>query len=367
MDGQPMDDDELNIDLDKLADDANLGRKWRTYRQRRRNGAPGVSGMMAASLILTIALINDSIPDILPWLAIGVPIGAAIGFGYNYIADIPGDYGRIWITVYDNGLLIESESKRPVATTEFAVVKSDSPIANDSIHYLSVLWTDADGKQVTTPLQGFGAATSLRKALEHQQYSTPPVKERIIAAAAVAVVAVVAIAWSLQPTSVSQLEDRHDLTAFCEDSSMTVSDADPYSGAGPHNLVEAHRYESGSFSMMLDFTEEAGARGWSASLPDATLVACGEATVRGNSMRECSDYYEIGGSGETRTFQVRAADITYDIYEAATRDLVATVTVEGGDDSDWECPEQTTTNTDEFRIPPTAEAVVDAFEEFVDN
>lgn len=362
-----MDEDELNIDIDKLAEKADLGRKWRTYRQRRRGGAPALCGGAAASLILTIAMINESVDGILPWLAFGVPLGVAIGLGYNYFSEISGNYGRIWVTVYDNGLVIDSEKKRPVATTEFAVVKSDSPHANDTIHYLFLLWKDAKGDHVSTPLHGFGAASSLLKALQHQQYSTPPVKERVIAGVAVAAVAVIAIVWALQPTSVSQLEDRDDLTAFCEDSSMTVTDADSYSGDGPHNIVEAHSYDSGRFSQMLGFSDEAQERGWNTSLSDAMLIACGEATVRSQTLQECSDYFEIGGSGETRSFDVRAADITYEIYEAATRDLVATVTVEGGDDPDWECPDQTTTNTSEFRVPPTVEDVVEALAEFVEN
>jgi hypothetical protein len=134
----------------------------------------------------------------------------------------------------------------------------------------------------TGEMAGNGVSEHSRIEPAPEEHGTVSGSRRIVVAAAVITVALgMTVWWIVKPNSVAVIANWQDLERFCTQENLTVIDAPPYAGSGPHHIAVVVT-DSGEekYHPLYGLIETMKARGWSTSFEDIVLVACGRA-IRG--------------------------------------------------------------------------------------
>jgi hypothetical protein len=341
-----------------------LGRVWRTHQQYRKSPAPGILGVAGFSIGLTIAMVTEDFALAGYWWAVLIPLGVAGGLAYNHLSEIPGEYGRLQVTVHEHGVSVHPEKGANVTVSPVVLGAPQGEELQRGTPNLALVWTpDGSDERVATPLDSFSASGALRRALVDGEFSEDPKRTRLALLSVGGVALASLYVWMLLPgpdvVPEDRAEQREELAAFCDDEEAVFADAPVYEGSGPHALMTAQEWGLSGDGPGLD--------PWSvevAEYEDVSLIACGEVT--GTQIATCEYTDDAFGVGPTAaTLGAIVLDYEYEVYEAATHRHVGTVRFSAEEPEDWECPQTVPDFKEVIDISAESEEFDDAFADIV--
>jgi hypothetical protein len=341
-------------------DSADLGRRWRTYRQRRKSRAPIYGALIATAFGLLILIEIRNFADAIRVMVVIIPLGIVLGFAVDFFARIPVPEGRLRLEVYDRGVVVMTGHGRRIVEKPAVLYAGKGQEVHAAAPHLALEWTGGPRGRVRTPLDAFGSSGSLRRALADGHFTTYPFWPRLGFGAAGAVMLVVLYPWLFPPVLVPEHEGH--IAAFCQDPSQTFPESPRYEGAGPHPIQvwvdDNHWDERGVLEAM-------SGRGWSTAAESAELIACGVAESTGTTVR-CG-YTEFGRNEVVNSVVVSLVAYRVTVYEAATHAQVDEVLVEDEKDTDLACPHYLDADAVDYESLPSSEAVLEALSPIVND
>jgi hypothetical protein len=320
---------------------AELGRRLRTYRQRRKSPWPGYGAVIGSLVALVVYFGEGDLGLSYRLWAVLAPLGLALGSAYNRFAPapvVPDVRGRLRLDLHEHGVVVRPSNGGPSVVRPVVLTAGKGVPIHWNAPNLRLVWNDEahGGEKVHTRLDEFGDSDSLRRALVD---GLPP-KTRVPAGTlllwAVALALVPLYVWMFVPLPVAIPENADHLERFCSDEDMVFEESPRFDGAGGHGIVDwVHRDGD-----MYESTDEDPDEAEPASpddMADAALIACGEARL-GDQIDVC-EYSDIFARGDHGDSIIDAYAVVYDftVYEAATHERVGEVAV-GPDPYDSHCP-----------------------------
>ncbi|WP_026929953.1 hypothetical protein [Glycomyces tenuis] len=349
---------------------AGLGRKLRTYRQRRKSPWPGY-GAVIGSLIALVSYYGENDLELSYRLwAVLAPLGLVLGLAYNHFAAMPvmpDVRGRLRLDLHEHGVLIRPRNGGPSAVEPVVLTAGrDVEIRWDTPN-LRLVWNDEahGGAKVHTRLDEFGGSGSLRRALVDGLMPKSPLSGGALALGAVALVLVPLYVWMFVPLPVSIPENAEHLERFCSDEDMTFEDSPRFDGTGDHAIVDWVDRDGDMYEATDEETQEPEVAS-PEDERDAALIACGEARL-GDRVDVC-EYSEFSADGDVEGSTVDAYAVTFDfvVYEAATHERVGEVSVKPQPD-DSHCPTLLEGAVARILVEPSPEDVYAAIVPFTEE
>lgn len=267
-----------------------------------------------------------------------------------------------WIAVYHNGVLIGSDVERAIAARWSEVRVEHGPGPKGERLCLHV--RKDDGTDVRIPLEGYSDNADLVRALVWRRRPVDRRTRRVVVGAAVALV-LIPVAWMLWSrygpvrTASALPETVAGFVETCEGRGTAYPQAARYVGPGPHPIV-----------LFVDGrpTSAGPSEEWATDDPSKVqLIGCARTEFDATLIGYCGPY------SDNNNYPVYSWRHIIDIYEAANRAWVATVTVTRSAGPVTDCPNFVTVRTHDGRVSsdltvdPTTEDFDKALAPYVDG